>query len=78
MNTKLMNAGQRVLANPTESRGLTANAQYMRNRKGENRPGVILKPFDPVTVPEGHAAAWVTHEDGTVAPYWFHELEARR
>lgn len=78
MNTKLLVPGQKVKVCPTNGKGLLANEKYMQNRRGE-RPGVITQPFDPVAVPLGHAAAWVTHDDDhTLAPYWYHELEARR
>ena len=74
MNTKDIQPGVTVLVEPTCGKGLLADAKYMVNRKGV-RAGVILRGFSPVDVPVGHGAAWVRHDDdGTTAPYWFHEM----
>jgi hypothetical protein len=79
MNILLVQPGAKVLLEPTdETQGLLAEQDYMHNRKrvqwGTLPPeGVIVRGFKG-DVETGYKAAWVRHADGSLAPYWFHEM----
>ena len=72
MNTALIKVDVQVLLEPEGGEGLLASQEYMENRK--EGTGIIIQGFSPVCIPDGYAAAWVRNSDGTLAPYWYHEM----
>lgn len=69
MNTKELKAKKRVkVTDLYEPSGIIALPEYLDNRQPDLL-GILYRPM------EGHDGAWwVQHDDGTIAPYWFHEL----